>query len=113
MICLLYQAKQDEHVNDARYTLFSNSKKIPPPHSLPPMKDALYLHFDRANYQCQQWKMARNRCHIVPNPDNHGWVEGNGSLAVRWLTSKPAPEVILEFVSCSCRKRECTTNQCG
>ena len=102
MICSLYQAKMDVDGNDARYRLFSQAKKTPLPQSLPPTKDALYLHFDGANYQCQQWKKALDRQHELPDPINHGWVQENGSLSIQWATHKPAPESILAFVSCDC-----------
>ena len=51
---------------------FSKSKKAPPPESLAPTKDALYLHFDRVNYQCWQWKMALNFHHELFEPTDHG-----------------------------------------
>ena len=93
---------------------FSKSKKAPPPESLPPTKDALYLHFDRLNYQCRQWKTALNLHHELSDPTDHGWVnDDNGRLGIHWTECKPAPEAILEFVTCSCRKSECGTNQCG
>ena len=47
-------------------------------------------------------------------PTYHGWVnDDNGRLGIHWTESKPALEAILEFVTCSCRKSECGTNQCG
>ena len=54
MICVFYKAKDEVNVNNARYMLFSKLKKVPPPASLPPKKDSLYLHFDRVNCQCHQ-----------------------------------------------------------
>ena len=58
LICSLYQVKLEIDINEARYKLFTKKKKPPPPQSLPPTKDALYLHIKRANYQCQLWKKA-------------------------------------------------------
>ena len=49
LVCSLYQVND---VNEARYKFFTKKKKPPPPQSLPPTKDALYLHTERANYQC-------------------------------------------------------------
>ena len=80
--------------------------------SLYHQQDALYLHFDRANYQCHQWKMAL-RLHHEFDPIDHGWVNDNGILGIHLKECKPAPEAILEFVTCSCCKSECVTNQCG
>ena len=114
MICVLYKAKDEVNVNNTRYMLFSKSKKAPPPQSLLPTKDALYLHFDRVNYQCRQWKMALNLHHELSDSTDHGWVnDDNGRLGIHLTEYKPAPEAILEFVKCSCRKSECGTNPCG
>ena len=84
---------------------FSKLKKAPPPESLPPTKDALYLHFNRVNYQCRQWKMALNLHHELSDPTDHGWLnDDNGRLEIHWAECKPAPEAILQFVTCSCCK---------
>ena len=65
--------------------LFSKSKKALPSESLPPTKDALYLHFDRVNYQCCQWKMALNPHHELFDPTDHGWVnDDNGRSGMHW-----------------------------
>ena len=56
LVCSLYQVKLEIDVNKARYKLFTKKRKPPPPQSLPPTKDALYLHIERANYHCQLWK---------------------------------------------------------
>ena len=79
--------------------------------SLPPTKDALYLHFERSNYQCRQWKKALD--HVSEEPKNHGRKNENGSLEISWANEKPAPESILEFVTCNCRKSRCIKNQCS
>ena len=85
MICILYKAKDEVNVNNARYMLFSKWKKAPPPESLPPKKDVLYLHFDRVYYQCPQWKMALNLHHELSDPTDHGWVnDDNGKLGIHW-----------------------------
>ena len=111
-VCKLYGAKQDVEINEARYRLFSKVRNIPAPHKLPPTRDALYLHFDRVNYQCHEWKNALDSNHVLPNPVNHGWTEVDGKLSIYWITNKPAPETVLEFVSCECRKSRCVANQC-
>ena len=90
------------------------SKEAPPPEFLPSTKDVLYLHFDRINYKCRQWKMMLNLHHELSDPADYGSVnDDNGSLRIHWTESKPALEAILKFVTCSCCKSECGTNQCG
>ena len=63
---------------------------------------------DRANYQCYEWKRAltnENR----QDPDGHGWLMKDGVLAVEWCRQKPAPDAILSFVTCTCKKNKCQT----
>ena len=110
IICVNHKAKYEVNANNAKHMLFSMSKKTPP-EPLPSTKD---VYFDRVNYQCRPWKMALNLRHELSDPTDHGWVnDNNGSLGIHWKQCKPVPEVILEFVTCSCRKSECRTNQCG
>ena len=111
LVCSLYQVKID--VNEARYKLFTKKKKPPPLQSLSTIKDVLYLHIEPASYQCQLWKKALDYHPHLPHPVEHGWTDIDGSLTVQWGYLKPAPDFILEFVSCSCKKFECTTNHCS
>ena len=80
---------------------------------MPPIKDALSLHIERANYQCQLCKKALDYHPHLLHPVEHGWTDIDGSLAVQWRHLKPGPDSILEFVSCSCKKSECATNHCS
>ncbi len=49
----------------------------------------------------------------VPSPRDFGWKEATDGLEIVWMTKKPAPESILDLISCSCKKRKCTTtNSC-
>ena len=80
---------------------------------MPPTKDALYLHIERAIYQCQLWKKALDYHPHFPHFVEHGWADIEGSLAVQWVHFKPALHSILEFVSCSWKISECTTNHCS
>ena len=65
-------------------------------------------HFDRINYECRQWKMTLNRHCELSDPTDYGWVnDDNRSLGIHWTECKPAPEALLEFLTCSCCKSEC------
>ena len=68
MVCLLYKTKQEVDVNDARYKLFTQSRKIPSSQSLPPTKDALYLHFERKTINANSGKKALEQSHTLPDP---------------------------------------------
>ena len=37
----------------------------------------------------------------------------NNKLQIKWMAEKPAPESILEFSSCNCKKSMCQTNRCN
>ena len=106
----MYQVKLEIDVNDSRYRLLTKKKKPLPPQSLSPTKDVFYLHIKCANYQCQLWKKARDYHPHRPHPVEHEWTDINRSLAVQWGYLKPAPDSILEFASCRCKKFECVTN---
>ena len=103
----------ENEVNNAREKLFTKTVQPPLPQSLPPTKDALYLHW-KSCYQYLQWKKLLDYNFWLPNPMNHGWLkEENGSFAVRWITTRPSPKSMLEFISYSGRKSKCQTNQCN
>ena len=53
LVCSLYQVKLENDVNEARHKLFTKKKKPPRPQFLSSTKDALCLHTECANYQCQ------------------------------------------------------------
>ena len=111
-VCRLYGIKDVSSMNEARYKLFSKGKKIPDPQRLPPTRDALYLHFDRTNYQTFQWKNAIDLSKLrFVNPVDKGWEVRNNKLEIHWWNNKPAPESIPEFVSCQCRKINVLLNQ--
>ena len=112
VVCRLYGIKNETKVNSARFKTFIEKKKIPEPHNLPPTEDALRLHLMRVNYQVAEWKGALNSEHMPANPIGSGWILEDGNLSIHWTINKPAPEEILEFVSCSCKKSKCTTNNC-
>ena len=38
----------------------------------------------------------------VPKPIGHGWCNKDRQLAICWMRGSPAPEVVIEFLSCKC-----------
>jgi len=51
--------------------------------------------------------------YVVIDPIGKGWIkEGNG-MGINWMNEKPAPESILAFVSCNCKKNKCNANSCS
>ncbi len=80
---------------------------------LPPNKDCLLKHTQRANYQAAIWKRAV--CCIInaPSPSGHGWnIDGKGHISIDWMNGNCAPDVLLENYNCKC-KTGCSTNRCS
>ena len=69
------------------------------------------MHITRANYQTGIWRRAIFSLPEVPLPGGQGWEIAEGEITVKWLNSKPAPEEISEFLSCSCKK-SCLNEDC-
>ena len=111
-VCCMYGFKNETDINKVRYKMFTSRKKLPDPQKLPPTHDAFLLHFARVNYQVFEWKQALDKDFILTDPDGEGWVVIDGKLFVKWMTELPAPESILEFVSCGCKKNKCKTGLC-
>ena len=105
--CSLYAARTNiKCVNTLRYQLWRAKKGSVDSGQLPPCEDSLRQHALRANYQSAVWRRSLIPCPDVPRPqDGHGWyIEEGGQLDVQWITGTPAPQAILEFISCKCKK---------
>ena len=113
-VCSLYGQPHLTDVNEARYKLFC--AKGCSSSQLPPCRDALQLHIRRANFQAAVWRMALQATPKLPSPHGHGWVVKDGAsgsdINIEWTTQLPAPEQLLELISCRC-KRGCQSRQCS
>ncbi|KAG0724037.1 hypothetical protein GWK47_041478 [Chionoecetes opilio] len=71
-------------------------------------------HTLRANYQAAIWRRSLENLPDVPAPSaGHGWELGDGgSLKIRWMAGLPAPDVVLNLISCTCR-RTCRPSDCS
>ena len=49
----------------------------------------------------------------IPSPNDHGWKinNDNDEINILWLGIKPAPDEVLELLSCTCR-RVCSEDSC-
>ena len=91
----------------------SLKKKVPDPEKIPPTRDVLRLHVMRCGYQIYQWKKALDNKHVPDDPDGFDWETTNDhQLDIKWMTKRPAPDEVLEFTICSCKKSNCMINQC-
>lgn len=93
-------------LDNLRYILFQKSlKKIAPKlESLPPTSASGAQHSFRTYYQVQVWYGNKE---LVPEQ----WVLRNDVLQHVKTTLEPAPDSILQLISCAC-KGNCSTQQC-
>ena len=50
------------------------------------------------------------------NPTPHGWTGGNQGLQIKWMSKKPAPDSLIEYISFNCKANSsCSTQRrrCG
>ena len=98
-------------VNELRYQLFCAKRGEAESSQLPPCRDCLFLHAQRANFQAAIWRRCLEPKPNVPSPSEHGWTEEDGKLNILWMRSTPAPEVVLELLACKC-SRVCKLPDC-
>ena len=113
-VCELYGAGSCETTDEARYFKFCCSKsKLPEPQQLPPTRDALLCHCKRVSYVTSIIKSSLSPCPVIPSPDGYGWEIKDGLMEIQWMLRKPAPDVVLDLVSCSCKKKRCVSANCA
>ena len=71
----------------------------------------LTLHIMRANYQAAIYKRALEQFGGVPSPHGKGWQVKDGDIDIHWMTLPPAPDSIIEFVNCACKKNSMQARQ--
>ena len=79
---------------------------------LPPTQDSLLLHLDRVNYHIYKWKSALTNREL-PDPTGHRWLMNDSEMQIEWCIQKPAPDAVLEFVTCRCVKTISKTAKCN
>ena len=95
-----------------RYQLYSQANDKIDAKCIPPCQDALKHHLRRTNYQSAIWNRSLEQYPMILNPVGVGWERGNdGKLEIKWTSLLPAPEEILDLLSCDCR-RECKMETC-
>ena len=103
--CKLYSSNPGTNdVNELRYRLFCAKKGKLDSNQLPPCADCLRKHSLRANYQAAIWKRSLQSCPQVPSPVGSGWCLEDGKLTIDWMSGEPAPQAVLELLSCQCSR---------
>ena len=113
--CQLYATKYGGDINQLRYHMLCVKKGDIESHQLPPCKDTLQMHIKRANYQVAIWRRSLEQEPDIPGPEGHGWKikshDGKNALVVDWMNGEPAPQALLDFLACTCKK-QCKLPQC-
>ncbi|KAG0717345.1 hypothetical protein GWK47_054660 [Chionoecetes opilio] len=80
--------------------------------STPPCEDCLFMHALRANYQAAIWRRSLQSQPFVRTPKDCGWMtDEDGKLAVNWMRGSPAPDAVMQLLSCKC-VRSCELPKC-
>ncbi|KAJ8251972.1 hypothetical protein COCON_G00212840 [Conger conger] len=113
LTCRMYvPSTKTTSVNLLRYQLFCTRRGEVESSQLPPCEDCLFMHSIRANYQAAIWRRSLQTQPSVPSPKDHGWTtDDQGQLEIQWMRGSPAPDAVLQFLSCKC-VRSCKPPQC-
>ena len=109
-VCHLYGQPNLSSVNEARYRMFTLGKCSE--ESLPPNSDSLYQHILRVNYEAYIRKRSTLNNIAAPSPNGFDWNLEGDHLEIEWGTKESAPDSILEYVMCRCKKG-CNTKRCS
>ena len=104
----MYGNVRETDINILRHAMFGSLTTDPA--KLPPCKDACDQHSKRANYQAAIWRHCLEAKPTVPSPDGNGWMI-DGEIDVHWMDLPPAPQAILECLSCKCLGK-CSSSRC-
>ena len=112
-VCKMYTSNTEVvDVNDCRYALFTARRGEIDSAHLPPCKDSLQQHSIRCNYLAGLWRSSLVHEMDIASPEQHGWEETSGQLKPKWMTRLPAPQAVLEMLSCDCRRSCGDSCQC-
>jgi len=111
--CHMYlPSTNTREVNQLRYQLFCARRGEVESSQLPPCEDCLFMHVLRANYQAAIWRKCLQSHPSVPDPKDYGWTtDPDGKLVIQWMRGSPAPEAVLQLLSCQC-VRSCKLPHC-
>ena len=106
--------KNSSDISDARYEKFCTKGVMPESHQLPPTQDVFHWHLQRAYYTALTWKSALQCDPIIPSPEGYGWtVSAQNHLQIYWTSLPPAPDAVLNMISCACAKSKCAAEGCS
>ena len=107
--CILYGMPLVDDINKVRLHLFLKKSNQ---EALPPTRDALYLHIQRAHYQSFIWKRAHLPKPIIPEATEFGWkMTDTQTLKPILMTNDGITKDELNIIFCNC-KTNCNTKRC-
>ena len=110
-VCHLYGFEGHSDINRVRFEMFKSGKFDE--ELLPPNEDSLDQHISRAHFQCYIWRRSTQPILNLPSFCDHGWkVDTEGNVSIDWMKLPVAPDSILEFINCKCKKG-CATRRCS
>ena len=99
-------------INELRYRLLCLKRGDVESKQLSPCNDKLREHSLWANCQAAVWRRSLERCPDIPSPVGSGWCTKDGKLVIDWMGDQPAPQAVLEVLSCQC-SRSCKLPSCS
>ena len=74
-------------------------------YQLPPYRDCLVKHAQRANYQAAIWRRCLEKDPKVPSPIGRGWK----TVKIDWMDGQPAPACLVNGLMCTdmCKLKDC------
>ena len=119
-VCEMYgekpRANEDMSVDLVRYKMYCRKGGKISYDCLPPCRNVLVQHIRRSHYQARIWRQCLTPYINPDDPtDQHGWCLNDNMIDIVWMTCNPAPDEVLELVSCSCKtcNEECPCIQLG
>ena len=83
------------------------------PETIPPSRDALQLHCQRAHYQALVWNSAHHAEQELPSPAELGWrIDDAGNICPQLTTLPTMVDECIPLITCSC-KGNCSTKRCS
>lgn len=117
LLTIIYGGNTSYSLNHLRYVTYMNQlatgKTQPNPEKLPPTENAAQYHIFRVHLQVLQW---RSFMELDIDPEEWGWKAENGVLVPTPTDLKPAPDDVLNVISCKCRimrKNTCSSQVCS
>ena len=110
-VCQMYGGGKTADVSDLRYLIFCAKSGDVGSNQLPPSKRSLRAHILRTNYQTYIWKHSLIAEQNIADPIGNGWKIDGGRLVIDWGYERAAPDEILEFMACKCKKK-CIVESC-